>query len=318
MDIKLHVFEKRLWLLCLLFVACSILAASAQKVTDVSQMMLGKQILIYPHGHLLENNLALCCNGSELTSAENAGNSEAGSVWTIADAGDGCFYLKNELGYYWAYQDASSYHSLTCTSDINSAVGISFTWDSKNKGICFWNNKDGKGLNNLYCYNFQYNWYSSPTDYDTDTNTTFDVYITESGNNPLHVYTENGIKYVLNDNTKEADILDNNYSGDVVIPQSVNYNGNVYKVGDFSLDIFKGCSSIDARYYNGIIEDAAFKDSNLNSVIFGNVKSIGKEAFSNSYLLSSVTFGNVDNIGESAFKGCYRLQSVTFGNVDNH
>lgn len=280
-------------------------------------MMLGKQILIYPHGHLGENNLALCCNGSELTSAENAGNSEASSAWTIADAGDGCFYLKNELGYYWAYQDTLWYHSLTCTSDINSAVGISFTWDSKNKGICFLNNKDGKVLTNIHSYNSRYNWCSSPTDYDTDSKITFDVYIKGSGTNPFHVYTENGIKYVLNDNTKEADIR-TIIERDVIIPQTVNYNGNVYKVGDYSLDLFKGCNSIDARYYNGAIEDAAFKYClDLRSVTFGNVDNIGESAFKGCERLQSVTFGNVDNIGESAFKGCDRLRSVTFGDVKN-
>lgn len=136
--------------------------------------------------------MALACmgDGMFLTSYADAGN---GSEWTLIDAGSGYYYLKNELGCYWAYQEHSSDHSLTCTTNINSAVKVKLSWDSKNGGICFWNQKDGKGLNNLNGYNKTYNWYSSSSDNDSDTNTTFEVYYCSNSS----FTDENGIEYRL-------------------------------------------------------------------------------------------------------------------------
>ena len=230
----LHFYQ---WLLCLLLsISGSVAAYSQGKVTSLDELGAGSVIKIYPYGHYGESSMALACSGDgqSLTSYTKAGD---GDEWTLIDAGNGWYYLKNELGCYWAYQDASSSHSLTCTKDVNSAVKVRLTWDSKNNGVCFWNQKDGKGLNNLFSYNYQYNWYSSSTDYASDTNTTFEVY-SPSGKGTIE------IKYSLNIKHKTAQVIANNYSGNVVIPETVNYQGNSFKVTSLSDSCFYGCSSL--------------------------------------------------------------------------
>ena len=186
-----------------------------EKVTDVNLLQAGDVIEIYPYGHYDEASMALSCKGDgmDLTSYANAGK---GSEWTLIDAGSGYYYLKNELGCYWAYQEG---HSLTCTKDINSAVKVKLTWDGKNSGVCFWNQKDGTGLNNLYGRNDSYDWYSLPYDYNSDTNTTFDVYSPSHGT--VDVAVINGIKYLLHSKRKKEQVIANKYMGNVIIQQIV-------------------------------------------------------------------------------------------------
>ena len=170
------------WLTAVILMMCSTTTVSAQtKVTSLDQLKAGSFIKIYPKGsdgtsHYGESNFALACrgNGKILTSSLRAGS---GSVWTLVDAGGGYYYLKNNLGCYfsynWVWDDSG--RSILCTTDINAAVKVSLTWDSTYAGVCFWNQQDGMGLNNLYDSKSFYTWASSPTDYASDANTTFDV-----------------------------------------------------------------------------------------------------------------------------------------------
>ncbi len=90
----------------------------------------------------------------------------------------------------------------------------------------------------------------------------------------------------------------NEYTGDVVIPETVTYGGKTYSV-----------TSIDAAFYNC---------SGLTSVTIPNsVTSIGYRAFYCCSGLTSVTIPNsVTSIGESAFYGCTRLEKVIVPNFD--
>lgn len=251
-------------LLMIILAVCSTATMSAQtKVTSLSQLKVGSVIKIYPKdsngtSNYGESNLALACSGDgkDLTSYEKAGS---GDTWTIVDAGDGYFYLKNNLGCYWAYQGRTSYSSLTCTTSESSAVKVSLTWDSTYGGVCFWNQKDGTGLNNLYGYNYRYNWYSSKSNYNSsDANTTFDVALTDK--NEI-----NGIRYSLNLQDKTAMVQSNDYKGDIVIPQSVKYDGNNYAVTSLGNNCFARCggltsiilpnsiTSLSDRCFNGCI-----------------------------------------------------------------
>ena len=89
----------------------------------------------------------------------------------------------------------------------------------------------------------------------------------------------------------------NEYSGSVVIPSSVTYNGTTYSVTSIGDEAFSRCSS-------------------LTSVTIPNsVTSIGKNAFQYCYFLTSITIPNsVTSIGELAFYGCESATSVTIGN----
>lgn len=277
----LHFYQ---WLLCLLLsISGSVAAYSQGRVTSLDDLEAGSVIKIYPYGHYGAASLALACSGDQgLTSYEKAGD---GGEWTLENAGNGCFYLKNELGYYWAYQDTYPTHSLTCTKDVNSAVKVKLTWDSKNKGVCFWNQKDGKGLNNLYGYNYQYNWHSSSTNYAFDTNTTFEVY--SSIGSPFVDYTENNIKYLLKLKRGKAQVLANDYGGDIVIPQTVSYHGETYQVTSLGDESFKNCTRL------------------TSITLPEGITSLGGNCFYGCSSLTSITLPEgVTSLGENCFYYC--------------
>ena len=141
----------------------------------------------------------------------------------------------------------------------------------------------------------------------------------------LHAYDAciDGIYYNFSGNEAKVTYRNknyNSYSGPVVIPESVSYNGITYSVtsiGECAFNQCSGLTSITIPESVTSIGDAAFIQCNsLTSITIPNsVTSIGSSAFSYSSNLTSVTIGNsVTSIGESAFNQCYGLTSVVIGN----
>ena len=97
--------------------------------------------------------------------------------------------------------------------------------------------------------------------------------------------------------TCEVTSGDNEYTGEVNIPEQVTYNKRTFSVTSIGHDAFKGCKG-------------------LTSVTIGNsVTSIGDFAFSWCSGLTGVTIPNsVTSIGYYAFSGCSNLASVTIPN----
>ena len=109
-----------------------------------------------------------------------------------------------------------------------------------------------------------------------------------------------GINYDLNAEAKQATVIaksSGEYSGKIVIPESVEHEGTAYSVTSIGFNAFSGCFG-------------------LTSVTIGNsVTSIGANAFEGCSGLTSVTIGNsVEIIGFNAFYYCSGLTSVTIGN----
>ena len=239
------------WLVAVVVLICSTATMSAQiKVTSVSQLKAGSVIKIYPKdsdgtSHYGESKYALACSGDDqlLTFFEEAGS---GDEWTLEDAGDGFCYLKNNLGYYWTYQGGGYWDQVKCSKNKNSAVKVSLTWDTKYSGVCFWNVMNGRGLH-LRTFNQPwFNWNSSIDDV-----TRFDIALHKEGSgndftggdNKEIIINDYGIKYKLYP-SRTAEVLKNNYSGDIVIPETVTYNNVTYKVTSLEEYCFEDCSSL--------------------------------------------------------------------------
>ena len=96
------------------------------------------------------------------------------------------------------------------------------------------------------------------------------------------------------------DSYPNEYSGDIVIPETITYGSKTYSVTCIDQGAFSGCS-------------------NLTSVTVGNrVTSIGISAFSGCSSLTSVTIGNsVTSINHYTFYNCSNLTSIKW-NAKNY
>ena len=116
------------------------------------------------------------------------------------------------------------------------------------------------------------------------------------------------------------DVNDTKYSGDIVIPEQVTYNGRTLTVTSIGSSAFEGCTGLTSiSIPNSVtsIGNSAFSGcSGLTSVSIGNsVTSIDWSAFSGCTGLTSISIPNsVTSIGGSAFYGCSSLKSVSIPN----
>lgn len=160
-------------------------------------------------------------------------------------------------------------------------------------------------------------------------------------------YTINGINYILNESAKTAVVSPGQelYSGDIVIPATVEYNGKDYTVRAMQPKAFANCQNLTSVVIDApvsVLPDSLFNDcSSLKSVILNegiekieynafdgcsaleaidipqSVAFIGVWAFRNCKSLRTVTIPeSVTFLGECAFEDCSNLDSITIlGNI---
>ena len=132
--------------------------------------------------------------------------------------------------------------------------------------------------------------------------------------------TINGIAYELEGTTATV-VNGGNYTGTIVIPASVTYNGTTYSVTGISDFAFQGCSGLTSvTIPNSVtsIGRSAFEGcSGLTGelVIPNSVTSIGNYAFEGCSGLTSIEIPNSikHSITKYAFRYCYSLTSVIIG-----
>ncbi len=111
--------------------------------------------------------------------------------------------------------------------------------------------------------------------------------------------------------------VDNEYTGNVVIPARVTYSGKSYAVTEIGYETFRNCTkltsvtipnSVTRINYSAFYGCYALKSASIPE----NVTYIGNEAFRNCTSLTSISLpGNIVEIGNYAFSGCTGLKSMT-------
>ena len=125
-----------------------------------------------------------------------------------------------------------------------------------------------------------------------------------------------GLRYWIT-NADEVTVGKHKNAKDVVIPSSVKYRGNTYKVTSISREAFSYCSSLQnitiPSSVTSIGDKAFYSCSSLQNItIPSSVTSIGDRAFSGCSSLQNITIpSSVTSIGKSAFAGCSSLQNIT-------
>ena len=122
------------------------------------------------------------------------------------------------------------------------------------------------------------------------------------------------VEVTYRENYKES------YSGDIVIPESVTYNGITYSVTTIGDRAFYRCGDLTSiELPNSVMsigENAFYVCENLTSIDIPNsVTSIGEGAFFNCRSLTSIDIPNsVMSIGKKAFYYCESLTSIKIPN----
>ena len=145
-----------------------------------------------------------------------------------------------------------------------------------------------------------------------------------------HDFAVNGIYYNITDATNKtvevtymgssSSSVYDEYTGSVVIPKNVAYNGTTYSVTTIGSWAFYYCSILTnitiPNSVTTIGEYAFYYCSSLTSITIPNsVTTIGNYAFYKCSSLTSITIPNsVTTIGEDAFYDCTGLKSATIGN----
>ena len=138
-----------------------------------------------------------------------------------------------------------------------------------------------------------------------------------------HDFYVDGIYYLINGTDATVTYRSGfygSYSGDVVIPSTVTYNGITYPVTSIGCEAFycsRNLTSVTIPNSVTSIDNYAFRTcTSLTIVTIPNsVTSIGWWAFENCSSLTSVTISNaVTTISESLFSGCSSLSSVIIPN----
>ena len=114
----------------------------------------------------------------------------------------------------------------------------------------------------------------------------------------VYGFTVDGIEYSLSNNQATVTgLADKTYSGELVIPDNVIYNGNTYPVTSIYSSAFEDCTGITSVH------------------IGNNVSEINQQSFINCTALTSINIPeSVVFIGIWAFKGCSKLASFTIPN----
>ncbi|MBR4730759.1 MAG: leucine-rich repeat protein [Prevotella sp.] len=142
-----------------------------------------------------------------------------------------------------------------------------------------------------------------------------------------------GIKYKIITKDQTAEVLANNYSGNIIIPTTIEYEGVVCNVTSIGDEAFKGCKSLTSisipSSVTKIGDNAFYECNGLKSTIISDLAAWCKISFndySNPLFYAHHLYldneeikelnipSSIKSIGSHAFEGCSGLTSVTIPN----
>ena len=129
--------------------------------------------------------------------------------------------------------------------------------------------------------------------------------------------TVGGLKYLVDTSKKEATLLANDYSGDIVVPEKVTYQGMEYPVVAFDSECFNYCTSLTSITIPSSVTSLGGSCFNgctgLTSItIPSSVTSLGDLCFASCTSLDSIAIpSSVTSLGEGCFYGCDCLKAIT-------
>ena|GEM_PF-733542 len=127
---------------------------------------------------------------------------------------------------------------------------------------------------------------------------------------PIYNFEVGGVEYKALSYDTAAVISVKPENLNVVIPETVNYNGQTFKVMEIKQGAFnsnKTVKTFKADYVTKIEDDLLKDASVLETVSVKKVNTIGSYAFYNCRNLQEIVMDNAENIWDYAFYGCIRL-----------
>lgn len=238
----------------------------------------------------------------------NGQNTKYGRTYEvlIIDNGDGTYYVDDLVGGWYCQRagygiNYAIYGNIAITTDGNISL--------KNSFVPGW----GDGLVGL-----KGNYDSTTLTFTIEAEYVSGMKFYETWIKDDQVFNIDGLNYRPSENNT-ASLRKGNYTGDIVIPSQISYNGNTYSVT--SIDAaFMGCAGLTSvTIPNSVtaIGQGAFQEClDLKNVIIPNsITSIGSGAFRDCVNLTDVTIPNsVTSIGSSAFRACKNLKKIIIPN----
>ncbi|WP_411895173.1 leucine-rich repeat protein [Winogradskyella sp. A2] len=137
------------------------------------------------------------------------------------------------------------------------------------------------------------------------------------------IFEVDGINYFITAPDKvRVHVKTGCYSGDIVIPESVEYSDDNYAVTAIGVNAFKGCLSLNSVALPSSIEEiqsqAFLEAENLTAVNFpSSISNIGNYAFMRCYALETIDLSatSVTTLGDYAFTRCESATSIVLPNT---
>lgn len=290
------------------FVLLALLFPLTMQAQHKSPLDEGKGFFLFPHDGIEEGNAYTSGNYGDFNQenklqtayfysqdSNNFYNYDIGnSVWYFERTGDK-YYIHNKYNEYLAIDD----NGYVCTGSLQKALEFYVTNVEKDS-------------NHIYIFPCK-----SVLSYVQS-----DIDLVDANDCIIKV---NGIKYLIYKNSKKATVIpkllneydsSTDYKGEIVIPETFNYNGNEYTVTDVKPGVFAECKDITRvtlpQSITNIRTSCFALCPGLISVDIPSVTKIGDDAFRGCTSLTSADFPKVSSIGDNAFKRCSSLTSLDF------